>query len=124
MALTCEIENQVTAMCVCVYRSKIGWTERTSSDCIAVLYAYKVHMFCNIGTYYYAKLCTHPSHLQEWIKLKKGGYFRTSERKEVSWCRDNMLHLNGLKEVAETVRDLSARLARFGIQVLRDLANT
>ncbi|CAI8037467.1 ATP-dependent RNA helicase TDRD9 [Geodia barretti] len=83
------------------YRSKIGWMERTSSDCIAVLFAYK-----------------------EWIRLQKVGYFSTSKRKEASWCSDNMLHLNGLKGVADTVRDLSTRLARFRIQVQRDLANT
>jgi ATP-dependent RNA helicase TDRD9 len=83
------------------YRSKIGWMERTSSDCIAVLFAYK-----------------------EWIRLQKVGYFSTSKRKEANWCSDNMLHLNGLREVAETVRDLSARLDRFRIQVQRDLANT
>ena len=61
---------------------------------------------------------------QEWIRLQKVGYFSTSKRKEASWCSDNMLHLNGLKGVADTVRDLSTRLARFRIQVQRDLANT
>ena len=76
-----------------------------------------------IQIYYTHTLPPSPSLSQEWIGLKNSGYFKGKERREQSWCSDNMLHLRGLRDVAETVRDLSSRLARFGINVFRDLAN-
>ena len=35
-----------------------------------------------------------------------------------------MVQFNALREVAETVRDLSTRLDRFGVHVTRNLAST
>ena len=108
--------------CMCEGRRSVGWTRLTATvSQFSTPTRYHTHPHTHTHTHTLHTL--HTTH-QEWIILKEEGYFKMRDRREHSWANDNMLHLNGLYEVADTVRDLSSRLAKFQIIASRNLART
>ena len=54
--------------------------------------------------------------------MKNKWKFKPNSRsEELSWCRRNLISLVGINQVAELVKELTARLARFNIRPLRKL---
>lgn len=82
------------------YRHKHEWAAGSSSDCIAILNAYK-----------------------EWEKRKMLGDFRRRSQKEVAWGRMHFLQIKRLYEVQELVKELESRLANLNIQKPRQTPN-
>ena len=79
-------------------RAKRGWDESFSSDCLAMLAAYRTWMDVKHRNRY--------SHMRDW---------------EQSWCKRNFLSRRTLNEVAELVTELTKRLANFNIKPTRNL---
>ena len=42
-----------------------------------------------------------------------------SRMEELSWCRRNLINIIGINQVAELVKELTSRLARFNIKPTR-----
>ena len=54
--------------------------------------------------------------------MKNKWKFKPNSRsEELSWCKRNLISLVGINQVAELVKELTARLARFNIRPLRKL---
>ena len=59
---------------------------------------------------------------QAWFEMKNKWKFKPNSRtEELSWCKRNLISLIGINQVAELVKELTARLARFNIRPLRKL---
>ncbi|XP_021341941.1 putative ATP-dependent RNA helicase TDRD9 [Mizuhopecten yessoensis] len=82
------------------YRHKLEWAAGSSSDCIAILNAYR-----------------------EWEKRKMLGDFKRRSQKEVSWGRMHFLQIKRLYEVQELVKELESRLSSLNIQKPRQTPN-
>ncbi|XP_060080350.1 ATP-dependent RNA helicase TDRD9-like, partial [Ylistrum balloti] len=82
------------------YRHKLEWSAGSSSDCIAILNAYR-----------------------EWEKRKLLGDFKRRSQKEVSWGRMHFLQIKRLYEVQELVKELESRLGNLNIQKPKQIPN-
>ena len=60
--------------------------------------------------------------MQAWFKVKDKWRFKPNSRmEELSWCKRNLVNIIAINQVAELVKELTARLARFNIKPLRRL---
>ena len=59
---------------------------------------------------------------QVWFVMKNKWKFKlNSHTEELNWCKRNLISLIGINQVAEMVKELTARLARLNIRPLRKL---
>ena len=82
------------------YKNRLHWADRSFSDCLAILNAFRA-----------------------WERKRRGGEFNTRETqngksREASWCRSNFLQLKQLEEMRVQVEEISRNLTMMDITPL------
>lgn len=82
------------------YKNRLHWADRSFSDCLAILNAFRT-----------------------WERMRRGGEFSTRETpnsrsREASWCQSNFLQLKQLEEMRVQVDEISKNLTMMDITPL------
>lgn len=79
------------------YQRKFGWADGSFSDCIAIVNVYKA-----------------------WESNWSRGIFKRRGQSEAEWGKSNFIQIKRIREVADLIRELECRLAKFNIRIPKE----
>lgn len=79
------------------YQRKFGWANGSSSDCIAIVNVYKA-----------------------WESNWARGIFKRRGQSEAEWGKSNFIQIKRIREIADLIRELECRLAKFNIRIPKE----